>query len=340
MELSRLRNVYRHEGPFATVYLAGHGPDENALQQVRLRWRALRERLESAGAPPEPLDALEADLRDSAAGAEEADGRVLVAAGSRVLLHASWDAALGTGDAAYWSVQPELGPYVREAARSVRELVVVADQQSAEVRQEVVAEQHVPREVDSEHVVGSALESVHKPRRGWLSHNQIQRRADEAAGHNAKDVVEHVRHAATTFRPRVVVLAGSVRARTTIREVLPEDLATITVEAERGGAGSEEALTEELLRIATEHSASNAEQHADRLRVGQAHGNAVQGRRGVVDAAQRGAVDTLLFEHDRTAADEAELLRACVETDSDFGLLPEDSRVTDGVAALLRFPVH
>lgn len=339
MELSRLRNVYRHDGPFATVYLEGQGPDEKALHEIRLRWRALREQLENQAAAAETLEALEADLRDNAAGAEEANGRVLVAAGADVLLHAPWDAALGAGDAAHWSAQPELGPYVREAARSVRELVVVADQQSAQVRQEVVAEQHTPREVGSEHVVGSQ-QGVHKPRRGWLSHKQIQRRADEAAGHNAKDIVERVREAAAAFRPEVLVLAGTVEARTTIREVLPEDLATIAVETDRGGGGSDETLTQELLRIATEHSASSAEHYADRLREGQSHDHAVQGRRAVMEAAERGAVDTLLFEHDRSASDEAEVLRACVETDSSFGLLPEGSEVTDGVAALLRFPVR
>ena len=188
-------------------------------------------------------------------------------------------------------------------------------------------------------MVGSQ-QGVHKPRRGWLSHKQIQRRADEAAGHNAKDIVERVREAAAAFRPEVLVLAGTVEARTTIREVLPEDLATIAVETDRGGGGSDEPLTQELLRIATEHSASSAEHYADRLREGQSHDHAVQGRRAVMEAAERGAVDTLLFEHDRSASDEAEVLRACVETDSSFGLLPEGSEVTDGVAALLRFPVR
>ncbi len=342
MELARLRPVYESEGPFVTVYLEGRSPGEDAGEQMRLRWRALRERLESEGATAESLDALESVLLVDDVGEQQTDGRVLVAAGARVVLNEPWDAALGVGDDAHFGDVPQLGAYVRETARSVRELVVITDQQGAQVRQEVVTEQHEPREVDAEIVAGGAEEGVHKPRGGGLAHKQIQRRADETVSHNAKDIAEHVSTVAEKFRPRVLVLAGEVQARTAVRDELPVDLARIVAETDRGGRdenASDEALADELLRVAGETSTVVADEYVDRLKEGLAHGQAVEGYEAVARAASMGAVDTVLFEHDTRATGEAELLKACAEIDSTAALLADGTGVTDGVAALLRFPV-
>ena len=48
-----------------------------------------------------------------------------------------------------------------------------------------------------------------------------------------------------------------------------------------------------------------------------------------------GAVETLLFEHDRSATDEAKLLGASARVDAQLGLL--NTQVEDAVAAVLRF---
>jgi hypothetical protein len=342
VNLSGLRPVYEHDGPFATVYLEGRAPGADADEQLRLRWRALRERLESEGAAAGALDAIEVELGRHAAGEEHANGRVLVANDSGVRLDEPWDAALGSGDDAHWAVLPELGAYAREAARSVRQLVVICDAQGAQVRQEVVAEQHEPREVASAEVSGSGTEGVHKPRGGALSHNQIQRRADETVQRNAKDVVEHVRKTAAGFRPRVIVLAGEVQARTAVRQQLTDDNAELVTETDRGGRdehASGEALNDELLQIASEQSTLSAQRYAEQLKAGLAHDLAVQGSEHVAQAAETGAVETLLFEHGEPAYREAFLLQVCTGTSSRLGLVAGGTALLDGVAAILRFPL-
>lgn len=342
MELSRLRPIYQHDGPFATVYLEGRSPGEDAAAQMRLRWRGLRDRLESAGGHANSLDAIEQELVGGTVGEQQTDGRVLVAADGAIVLDEAWDAAVGAGDDAHWGELPELGAYVREAARSVRELVVIADQQGAQVRQEVIAEQHQPTEVGSDVVQGSAIEGVHKPRGQDMAHKQIQRRADEAVQRNAKDIVEHVRGISSTFRPGVLVLAGEVQARTAIRDELPSPLAEIVSETDRGDrnpGASEEALADELLRIAGEARTGGASARTEQLRAGLAHGQATQGADAVAQAAEMGAVDTLLFEPDVPAFREAMLLKSCAETDSTFALVAEETVLTDGVGALLRFSI-
>lgn len=341
MELVTLRHVYEQEGPFATVCLEARVPGEDASKQVELRWRALRDRLHAAGAPAETLDTIESELGD-ATGHEQACGRVLVAAGSAVLLDEEWDVEPGVGDDAFWDPLPQLGTYVREAARSVSELVVIADQEGAQVRQYVVTEHPGPREVDTDVVEGSDHGGVHKPRHGALSHKRIHRRAEETLRRNAKDVVAHLNGVAAKFRPQVLVLAGGVQARTAVREQLSAELAELVVETERGGLAynaSDEALDEELVRIAGEETKRRAADRAARMEAGRTHGRAVQGDDAVVRAAERAAVETLLLEEDVPARDEEFLLKACAETASEVELVPGGTGLTDGAGAILRFPV-
>lgn len=342
MELSPLRQVYAWEGPFATVYTEGRSPGEDAAEQTRLRWKAQRERLQKQGASEAAVEQIESLLMQATAGEAQVDGRVLVANESDVVLDAQWDAALGSGDAAHWTELPELGAYVRERVRSVRELVVIADQEGADVFQEVIAKQHEPREMGSEEVEGSASTGVHKPRGGALAHNQIQRHADENVARNAKDIVSHVSAVAERFEPRVLVLAGEVQARTAIREHLPPHLAENVIETDRGGrdrGASDESLTEELMRIAQDETERSMQHHAQRLESGLAHGQAAQGNESVARGAEMGAMETLLLEDEVEASREAFLLKTCAETGSSAMLVPYGTGLSDGVGALLRYPI-
>jgi hypothetical protein len=341
LDLSILRNVYEHDGPFATVYLEGRGPGADAGEQIRLRWRDLHTRLASAGATVPALEALERELGSDTSGEEYANGRVLVASEAGVLLDKPWDAALGAGDAAHWTTVPELGRYVREAAQSVRLLVIVCSSHGADFHREVVAQHHDPREISAVHVAGSRSGKTHKPRGGGPSHKQIQRHVEETVAKNAKDIVEHARKAAARFRPRVIVLAGEVQARTAVRQQLTDDIDDLVVETGRGPDehASDEGLDEELLAIADDQATNSNKHHAGQLHAGLAHDYAVQGHEHVAKAAEVGAVETLLFEPGTTASGEASLLKTCAQTSSGFGLVAEGTALHDGVGALLRFPL-
>ncbi|WP_344529629.1 hypothetical protein [Streptomyces albiaxialis] len=340
MDLSALKRVYAREGPFATVYLEGRSPGEDAEKQTRLRWRALRERLERERAPVAALDAAEEALSRTRPGEEQTSGRTLVTtADGTVAFDAAWDAALGRGDAAHWDPLPVLGPFVREAARAVRVLLVVADQESARLHHLVVAEEHEPAELARGSVEGSAVESPHHVREGGLSHRRIQRRADEAVAQNAKEAAEAVGEHLHRFAPDVLVLAGAVQGRTALRERLPAEAGELLVETGRGGdePGSWEALCDEVLRIAGEHSARTAEDAAARLSEGLAHERGVSGHTGTLHAVEVGALETLLFEDGAAAKNEGELLRSAARTDASFALVPAGTGVEDGVAGVLRF---
>lgn len=338
MHLRNIRPVYDADGPYATVYLEARSPAEDAPTQVQLRWEALRRDLSEAGAPEPVLTSVEEALSAHDAGEVQADGRVLVAAGSGVLIDEAWDAALGAGDAAHWSQQPELGAYAREKAGAVRVLVAVADQQGAIVRHVVATDEHRldPR---SEATVDSASDApVQKPRGGALSHNQIQRRADEAVKQNARGVAEHLSSVQSRWNPDVLVLAGEVQGRTAVRNELSVALQDIVREVDSGGTdddAAEEALAQEIRRIAGETSEHRASELTGRYEEAKAHGRAAQGASAVAAAAQMGAIDTLILQTERTADREAHLLAAAVRGDGHLGLVNDE--VEDGVAAVLRF---
>lgn len=338
MRLRDVRAIYDSEGPFATVYISGRSPAEDAEQQVRLGWNELRGQLASEGADETILDSLDKAVIADDFGEARADGRILVANRSGVLLNEAWDAALGAGDAAHFSDQPELGAYVRERARAVRILLAVADQRGAVIRRVVAAEQHSLDERGERNVRAASDESVHKPRKGALSHKQIQHRADEAVKQNAREVAEYLDRIAGEWHPDVVVLAGEVQGRSALRDELSESLVQLYREADSGGLGdegAEEALTEQLQTIAAEVSEDRAQQLTERFQEARAHDRAAEGAAPVARAAEMGAVETLLFEHDRSAPDEAALLAASSRIDADVGLVT--SEVDDAVAAVLRF---
>ena len=181
---------------------------------------------------------------------------------------------------------------------------------------------------------------MHKPREGALSHKNIQRRADEVVKQNLREVADHMDAVAKAWKPDLVVLAGGVEGRTALRNELPPALQDHFTETDAGGVdddGAEEALANELHRLAEDLSTGAAQQRAEQFGTAQAHGLAVEGADRTSKALEMAAVETLLLEYDRSAAREAEVLAASVRTDAEAALI--DSQVEDGIAAILRFEV-
>lgn len=343
IELSRFRPVYEAEGPFATVYLEARDPSEDAGDQVRLRWDAMKSELADAGAHEEAIRSLEDSILIENITEVQAEGRVLVANRDGLLLEEHWDAALGSGDRAVLGEPAELGAYIRERIRSVRALVAVADQEGAVIRRLVLTSSEVLHEGDEESVSGSAVESVHKPREGALSHKQIQRTADEAAKQNIRDVVERLSTVANRWQPDVLVLAGEVQGRKRLHEELPKDLQGIAREVDSGGgipsgsadSGAEKSLIEDISGLARDIVIRRAQEETGRFQELKAAGRAVEGAEEIRKAITLGAVQTLLLRYDSRAEGEDELLCDAASVDAQVGLVGVG--VKDNAAATLRY---
>ena len=338
MNLQGIRHIYDHSGPFATVYFESRSPAEDAGNKIRLRWDDLRGRLEDAGADESVTAALEKAVNDVAPAELLASGRVLVANSEGVLFDEPWDSAMGAGDAAHLSDEPEMGAYIRESARAVRLVVALVDQKGAVVREVVAAEQHSVEE-DAEHVRGpESSESVHRPREGAMSHNQIQRRADEAVTQNARGIVEHLEKTVGSWSPDLIIIAGEEQGRTAVLQEIPDSLSSMVREVERGGSvdqGAEDALAEELRVIAGEVTEARAQRNAERYEYAKAHNQIAEGTQAVARAAEMGAVETLLLDPEKHATEEAALLAASARIGAEADIFNADG--AGAVAALLRY---
>lgn len=346
--LSALRPVLDAEGPLATVYLEAREAGADAEDQVRLRWKSLNSQLAEAGADGADGAALaaleEAILVDNITGVQ-AEGRVLVANREGVLLNERWDATGDAGDRASLGADADLGDYVRELARAVRALAVVASKEGATIQREVLAPSRVLETTERKEVAGSATESVHKPRGNWLEHKRIQRTADEATTRNIRDVVAELADVAEDWRPDVVIVAGEVQGRSRLREELPHALQEIAEEVETGGgipqggadAGVEQAFAEAVTDVAERLVEQRDLDLTNRFEEARAAGRTAEGVHQIRDTVQLGAVDTLLLRPDRRAPEENELLRAAAQVDASVALL--DADLNGDIAAILRFQV-
>lgn len=138
----------------------------------------------------------------------------------------------------------------------------------------------------------------------------------------------------------MVILAGEVQDRTSSRDQLPGDLHGKVVETSRGGApdlGAQDALDEEVLRIATEHIERRLQDNASRLQEALGHQDAVQGDAQVLKAAETGALETLLLEEEAAAKRESLLLREASRTGAHLALVPQGTGLEGGSAGILRF---
>lgn len=343
MQLTTLRGVYEAQGPFATVYLEARSPAADADDQLRLRWQDLRSQLADAGTPDVALTALDEALAEATPTEVHAEGRVLVADQTRVVLNEHFDAAQGSGDLAVVGEPPQLGDYVRHRLGSARMLVAIADQQQAVIRRLVVAGDELLASGSEESVEGSSVESVHKPREGALSHKQIQRSADEAAIQNIRDISARVSKVAESWNPDVIVIAGEGQGRRTLHEELPKALQELTVEADAGGGipsghgdeGTEQSLSDELTVIARRVVIQRGKDQTERYGEALGHGRSAEGAEAIRAAVRLGAVETLLLRQQEKATDEDELLAAAASVGASVGILGTPAE--DSVAAILRY---
>ncbi len=338
MKLDELRPVFDAQGPFATIYLEGRTASADAGQQLHLRWEELREGLAGKGADEGVLSSVETALLGEAETEVHSAGRIIVANASGILLDEHWDAALGTGDAAYLGDVPELGTYLREKSRLVDVVLVVADQKGALIRNLTIGEDHVTSQTEETQVTGDEEENIHKPRGQGFSHNQIRRHADELIKENARDVADFVDDIVTKRSPDAVVIAGEVQGRTAVKAQFSAPVNDLLHEVSEGGIvdeAAEEALDDALKSLAAEISRQRMKDAEESLSRGLAHAQAVEGRSEVAKAVERGAVDTLLLSRNTVPQEEGRLVADAVRSSAEVRLI--DADISDGVAATLRF---
>jgi hypothetical protein len=365
MQLSFLRPLYDHAGPWASVYLDASHDTEDAPKALALRWRAARDRLSGSGAADGTLEALEQAVLnhrphpgDYGLAAFGAGGAVRH---TEVTPVPPADVLADTGGL------PHAMPLVALHGERVAWLRVVVDRTGADLLG--ATEGGVAR---TAHVTGGEDFPIRKVKPGGWSQPRYQRAAENTWEHNAKDVSDAVADLAVAVDPEVLVIAGDVRARQLLVEHLPERWRLRVVQTEAGSrapGADPEPLDTVTARAAADLAARRTAGLLDRFRAERGRDAAAGvGLGAAVAALQRGQVDTLLVneigederlwigpdgiqlamtaeevramgvdEPERVRADAA-VLRALTTTEAELVTVArEEADLDGGVGALLRY---
>lgn len=359
MDLTYLRPLFAQPGPWASVYLDTTRAEQNAEHQIDLRWRALREHLATAGAPPATVVALD----DAVAATPPRTGRsglALFATGGDVVLAEPLNAPPPV-ELAVYSPLPHAMPLVSQRGTEIPYVRVESDRTGAEVTGLTVG-----GVVRSEKVRGTEDYPISKVRGGGWSNPRYQQAAEETWKRNAGDVAAAVAELAAAVGAEVVVIAGDVRSTGLTAGQLPRRWRDRTVTTSRAGEAD---LDEATLRAVGDVAARHVQDAVDRYQAQRGSGASSEGLADVVLRLQRGQADTVLMvdepsstdrlwigpgdssliayeesdlresgiEPIRVRADQA-LLRAIVGTDAELVLVqPGQVELAHEIGAILRY---
>jgi Bacterial archaeo-eukaryotic release factor family 2 len=282
-ELSRL---YDANGPFLSLYLRTPGDVEDAARELDTRWRSTRRDLVEDGVPESVLEEVD-PLVDGAY--ERGPGLAVIASVDGVLLadavpEPPREVVVGYGPL------PSIVPLLVRDQQAVANVVVLTDRTGAEIVARVPGGGD---RVDS--VEGRTGPHIHRSAPGGWSQPRYQHRAEHLWQANAAEVAEALTKVVDEVRPRVVAVAGDVRAVQLLAEQVPPRVSALIDQV-----GGEYPDVESLLRRADEAVMELVREDEEVLlaRFAEERGQgdrAVDGPAAAVAALAKAQVETLLL---------------------------------------------
>lgn len=335
---STLRELVTHlretpDARFASVYYDATHDTEDAEKRLELTWRDLREQLESQGADPETVQALDAAITD-APRAVGRRGRALIAAGERVSIDAEL-AIPPPRSIARWSSLPYLVPLIELGVPAVAHVIAAVDKVGAEV---TAIDDH--GDVVDRHTVVGTEHPVHEVRAvGGAPRGHVREHARENVKHNLSKVADEVGSLADRVKASFIVVSGEVKGRLGVRKLLPERLQEHTIDFGAGGAkeGVDNAAIRSRVReLVGEEQHRRTDTLIDRLRAEAGRsdeGLVAQGITATCAALREANVEALVIggDGDRlvyVGADPIELATEALEL-SELGISPVEQRRAD-----------
>ncbi len=213
---------------------------------------------------------------------------------------------------------PRLAPVIESRQRAVPHLVVETDRTGADITA------FDGGEVIGREVVAGETEHIHRGHPGGWSQRRFQQRAENTWERNAGEVADEVASISRRTNPRLVAVAGEVRARSLVLDSLPDSLEGTVVGLD---AGDDAGIADEVVRLLDDQVATGLRAWSERLSDALADEDAVAATDEVLDAFEAGRVATLLVHDDRSRN---------VTTSRAVAGFPPGARVAD-VAIVLAF---
>lgn len=363
MDSDRFRKLLDASGPFASVYFDDSHDTHDAEAQLELKWRALKEELETQGAAEnvvEEMGRAVMDLRPPIG----RSGRAVVAGAEGVLLNEHLLRSTAQPIVRV-SELPYIVPIVEHGFHCPDYLVVEVDHTGADITRRVGGA------LRSEAVDGGGFPVHHAKGAETAGYGDPQLRSDEAARKNMRAVADRISELVDGANIEVVFVVGEVRSRSDLLAELPERISQLVDELNVGARHSghdadelQRAIEDGCLRRHLDVIAAAAERFT--AEVGRQSGLAAEGLDAVCSALRQGAVDTLIIGDvgDATVVADADLTTVAPNENvlSEQGAAPDktlradealplfaisvgaalvriDERITpaDGIGALLRY---
>ncbi|HEV3472446.1 MAG TPA: Vms1/Ankzf1 family peptidyl-tRNA hydrolase [Actinomycetota bacterium] len=280
-----LRTLLERPGPFVSVYLDTTAETETRARELELRWRALRDRAEAAGAPAGALDAID----EMVSGVQQrAEGVAVFTAGDEAVLWRSLSASITDG--IHVGPLPRLAPLLAWQQENPRFAVVTCDREGADI--------YVMQgeDVDGKRTITADQFPIQKVRAGGTAQRRIQQRAEDSWEANARAAARTLGRVVSDESLDLVVATGDLRALQFLREHLDEHIEPAVFDVEASPSGSLDDVADEIDQAVGAYAARWIEDTLARFE--EAHGQshlAVEGAGPTLEASRRAQVDTLLL---------------------------------------------
>lgn len=357
--------LWRRDGSSSVVHVDAAALFDGSGQDAEARRDTIRNSLRTAGAPAADCEAIDRILAEPT-GVGGPCSRFLVATEGDVIIDEILAGPMTSPESVEYTAVPNLLPLLVDRKNDALYLVVEAAREGGEIH--AFRARHTASLHDED--VQGRTDSLNKVQAGGWSHSRYQHHSEEIWRQNQNQLASAVDTLVRELRPRLLVLAGDVRAVQLLSDELApasREIASTVPTHVRAAGSSRDALNDHVAARLTELRAKDEQAAVDRLSAGDFENGAV-GVGAVIHALQQGQVEKMLIDLDAigdrslfalasepwvaSAPEEAlgaavlgsvpaalALSRAALVADSrlmfvDTGRLPERA----GVAAVLRWP--
>lgn len=293
-----LAEIFRTGGDWSEVYLDVSVDTGDATQVNATRAESVSDTLRRAGAPDSDVEAIERIMREDPGVTSPVCRFILVQEGAVAVNQVLVGVPVEPEVVSYGPV-PNVVPLLRHKPDGVSYLVVETSREGGEVR---LYRAGVADAVSEDEVKGKSDRfSLHKAKAGGWRQSHNQSHAEEIWKQTQSELATSIDDIVRKHRPRLLVVAGDVRATQLLAEQLSsESQAILSVEPTntRADGASDEALVDHVnegLERVLEEATIDA---VDKLAIHQGRGdNTVETSAGAIVMALASAqVDTLIMD--------------------------------------------
>ncbi|MCU1473237.1 Vms1/Ankzf1 family peptidyl-tRNA hydrolase [Amnibacterium sp.] len=304
---ARLTEAVRRQGRWTTVYLDLSNDRENPEGLQESRRRSVRDRLRELGASEAAVTAVDERLTVPT-GLPAPFCRYVLACDDEVQLEEAIPGTPASGEVAEVGPVPLIAPLIRSGVEDFAYLVVQVSRDGGDIA--VHRTGAFFPELSS--TMQGRTDTLHKVKGGGWAHLNQQEHVEEIWKQTQMELSAEIDRLVLEHRPRLIVVAGDIKARVLLLDALADRSRSIAVELPkdtRSGGADPSALVEFTERQIQALLERDRHDVIDLLhtRLGQEQRSAASaGLRPVVEALRQAQADTLLLDID--ALGDAELL--------------------------------